>query len=1131
MVKPAQAASESMDTALVGGPLPDAPAETATTLPRTAAVAAHLVTACAAAGKNGLIYLAASERRAEEIGRALHSLLPAVASAVLRPWDCLPYDRASPSQECMGHRMAALAALGAKDGARVLVTSPEALMQRVPPREACAERFDLAVGAALDREALEVFAARTGYSLDDRIEEPGEIAFLGHVVDVFPADAAAPVRLALAADGSIEDMRHYDPVSQRSSDSLEALVLRPASEAVTATPDERRPGAEHRLSELFPALGTAFDLLPKAKLVAEEGGLDRCGRFLDQVSEAYQSRRTFGGIEGTATLPPDRLYLTAEEFAAAMKRRASVALDCGAASPTPSFSLDARPAQAARDFVRDQRAAGHRVVLSGLPHERRQIARVLRLKDEVAEETSTWAAVLEAKPGTLHALAADLDGGFVDESLGLACVTASDLFGARAAAPSSTPATVFADLDMQVGDVVVHEDHGFGILQGLERIEAGDRESDAIRLLYHAEATLLVPVDEFDRIWRYGSEPDAVTLDRLRTEGWAKRRAKVETYVQNSAQALVALAKERAAARTKKLVPDRTALARFTARFAFPETADQAAAVAAVLADLASGTPMNRLVCGDVGFGKTEIALRAAAAVALCGKQVALVAPTTVLVRQHVETFRRRFAGTGIAIVHLSRIVSAAEAKEAKRQLGAGKAGIVIGTQAVFGKDVVFDDLGLVIIDEEHRFGTKAKEALHGQAPHLLSLTATPIPRTLQGALVGVQDVSVLATPPARRRPIRTFLAPFDAAATRTALLREKRRGGQSFIVVPRIQDIEPMLARLADIVPELDVGVAHGDLDPDAIDEVMVAFGEGQRDVLLATNMIESGLDVPRANTMLVWRADRFGLAQLHQLRGRVGRGRAQGTVTLLTDPDDEPAEATTDRLATLEAFDRLGAGFAISARDLDQRGAGDLAGEDAGRPRQAHRRQPLPPPPRARGGGGQGGDGRGAAPTQPAARRVLPHSHRLRAGAVRAHRPLPPLRPPGEGGGGGRLCRGTRRPFRRPAGRGREPPRARPPARPQPGGGRAERRVRPQGGGDGLRRVRRPTPQKGRRGRRSPALERRSPGVRHARGARRGTARRRHRHAGTHRPPVSEIFIASTANPSGRPGDGRRHPAGDIE
>jgi transcription-repair coupling factor (superfamily II helicase) len=367
-------------------------------------------------------------------------------------------------------------------------------------------------------------------------------------------------------------------------------------------------------------------------------------------------------------------------------------------------------------------------------------------------------------------------------------------------------------------------------------------------------------------------------------------------------------------------------------RFPFTLTPDQSAAIDAVLDDLASGRPMNRLVCGDVGFGKTEIALRAAAATALAGGQVAMVAPTTVLARQHLQSFERRFAGTDITIGHLSRLNTSAEADAVKAGLRSGEIRIVVATHAIAGRDVELPELGLVIIDEEQRFGAKLKRQLEelGQGVHLLSMSATPIPRTLQAAMVGLQDVSVLATPPARRRPVRTTLAPYDAAAARTALLREKRRGGQSFVVVPRIEDIAHIADELQRIVPELSVITAHGDLAPKTIDTALVDFASGNGDVLLATNIIESGLDVPQANTMLIWRADRFGLAQLHQLRGRVGRGRAQGFAYLLLEPGEEIAERTRARLATLQTLDRLGSGFEIAARDLELRGAGDLLGEE---------------------------------------------------------------------------------------------------------------------------------------------------------------------------------------------------------
>jgi transcription-repair coupling factor (superfamily II helicase) len=371
---------------------------------------------------------------------------------------------------------------------------------------------------------------------------------------------------------------------------------------------------------------------------------------------------------------------------------------------------------------------------------------------------------------------------------------------------------------------------------------------------------------------------------------------------------------------------------RFVAGFPYPETADQARAIAATLADLSSGRAMNRLVCGDVGFGKTEVALRAAAAVALAGRQVAIVAPTTVLARQHASTFRRRFAALGIEVAHLSRLVAPADAKRAKAGLADGTIRVVVGTHALAAKGVRYADLGLVVIDEEQRFGAAQKAKLRGLAAgaHALTLTATPIPRTLQAALVGLQEISVIATPPARRQPIRTFLVPFDDATVREALLRERGRDGQSFVVCPRVEDIAPLARTLAGLVPELDTTAIHGRMSAAEIDDAMIRFAEGAGDVLLATSIIESGLDVPRANTMLVWRPDRFGLAQLHQLRGRVGRGRARGVAYLLTDPASPLAPATRKRLETLQSLDRLGAGFAISARDLDHRGAGDLFGEE---------------------------------------------------------------------------------------------------------------------------------------------------------------------------------------------------------
>lgn len=917
---------------LIDGPQPQVEEpERAARRPGAAAVAARLLRALDP--KTPLtVLVTTSERRADEIGRALSAFAGdrPLRTLILPPWDCLPYDRASPSRESMGRRMAVFEQL-ARDaaGSVVLVSSPDALMQRIPPRAVLAERFEIETGAPLDRDALSAFAHRAGYVQDDRIDEPGEIAILGEVVDVYPPSSATPLRIAIDEDGRVADIRRYDPVTQRSDDSVERLCLTPASELLIGPEDVRTPGEEHRMAERYSGgLESLLDLLSGACILTEDEVEDRCRRFADQTAEAHQTRLAFRD-EDARPLPPEQSYLSLEETLAFLDQ--GQRLDLDGLSGNPSFAVERSPGKALASFIQERRDAGRRVVLAGLAHEHRMVARLLRrAKAEAPETAASWDALLEAPHGAFVALPLDLDVGFDDAELGVTVITPTDAVGGRVARPASGTAELLGEPELRAGDVVIHEDHGVGVLQALERIAVGDQERDVLRLEYHGGATVLAPVEEFGRIWRYGSEPSAVTLDRLNTDAWLKRRAQLSADIDMTARQLVEMAKAREEATAEPIRPPKPALARFAAGFPYPESVDQAAAIEAVLDDLASGRPMNRLVCGDVGFGKTEVALRATAAAALAGKQVIVSAPTTVLARQHFETFQRRFAGTDVVVAQLSRLVDSKEAKAVKAGLASGEITVAVGTHALGADDVTLAEPGLVIIDEEQRFGAAMKDKLCAKAPHLLSLTATPIPRTLQGALVGIQDVSVIASPPARRRPIRTFLTPFDAASVRTALLREKARGGQSFVVVPRIEDLEPMQARLAEIAGELSVRTAHGKLSAEETDAVMVGFADGEGDVLLATNIIESGLDVPSANTMIVWRPDRFGLAQLHQLRGRVGRGRRQGFAYLLHAEDEELPEATRARLSTLEALDRLGSGFAISARDLDLRGGGDLVGDE---------------------------------------------------------------------------------------------------------------------------------------------------------------------------------------------------------
>ncbi|MBS9721870.1 transcription-repair coupling factor [Tianweitania sp. BSSL-BM11] len=933
---PSRLAVAESEPQLVPGALP-MPTDLVARHAPAAAVAARLLSTFADEKAPGLIHIARSEREADEIARALRCFDPAIEVLLLPPWDCLPYDRTPPQRDCMGQRMAALAAIDRQPNKRrLVVTSPAAMLQGLPPANVVLEAsFSIAIGDTLDRDALSAFLLRTGYILDDRVDEAGEAALLGDVVDIFPASDAFPVRVMLGDGDIVEDIRTYDPATQRTNESIKSLAFGPASEAIAPAGEEEADAVsgqsmEARMSALYDDMGTLFDRLPDFAVSLSEEADERADAALDLIKDALQARRDFGEAHSRGG---DTYYIDAKSWKKALKSRKPVTIKAEAVEAVPRFTLETHPQKAFARFVKKKVEAGKRVVVTGVGPELRRLSRILaRNVDGEVTSVDTWQAALETPKAGVTKAAFDLSGGFDDPDNDLVVVTASDLFGARLSASEATTEDLLSEPELRVGDVVIHEDHGVGVLRALESVTVDGAERDAVRLEYHGEASVLSPIEEFGRIWRYGAEAEAVKLDRLNTDAWLKRRAEVSREIDKAAADLIAAAKARAAETAEAIKPPRAAYAKFTSRFPYPETPDQAASIEAVLDDLESGKVMNRLICGDVGFGKTEIALRAAAAVALTGKQVAVVAPTTVLVRQHFENFQRRFADTGIKVGHLSRITAGSEMEAVKEGLKSGEIGIVVATQAVASDDVTFADLGLLVIDEEHRFGAKLKDKMRTLAPalHTLTMSATPIPRTLQSAMVGVQDVSILASPPARRRPIRTFLAPYDAASLKTALIREKRRGGQSFFVAPRIEDLGEIEALLKTLVPKLDLRVAHGKMDAKGMDEVMVGFAAGKGDILLSTNIIESGLDVPRANTMIVWRADRFGLAQLHQLRGRVGRGRTQGVTYLLTEADKAVPDATRSRLSTLVAFDRLGSGLAISARDLDLRGAGDLMGEE---------------------------------------------------------------------------------------------------------------------------------------------------------------------------------------------------------
>ena len=871
-----------------------------------------VVTLAEALADGDVLFAAADEPAALAVVQALGAASPHALILFCPGSDALPGDQSPASPANVGLRVSALRRMRtvlAKEGrpAIACVTTGEALGRLYPPPDAfAAEPPRVDVGAAVSLEALFEQLETIGYIADDRVDEPGEVALRGQVLDVFPADAIEPLRIE-TADGHIASIRSYDAANQRTTGECDGRELGRVSEP-----------------ELNEHAVPLLDHLPGARIALAPGADDRRRRFLALTADASRRR----GGKALRDIADEKLWTLA------LAARTPLAIESAGELP-PRFVEGRGPLKSFAKIAAAAFDAGDRVALLGSARDLRFLAK--RAGAALGRDTElvhTWADIVAAAPGALLALAMVVDRGF--RRGGVLAIAAADLIGSRAERYNSgsghAETSLFDFSEIHIGDVIVHEDHGIGVVAGLDRMAASDagEPGDAIRLTYANEGLRLVPVAEADRIWRYGAEADAVTLDRLDGSSWEKRRHEIDAVIAESARGLTRLAEERATRTAPVLEPDTAAYERFAAGFAFTETADQARAIAAVRTDLASGRPMERLVIGDVGFGKTEVALRAAAIAALAGHQVAIAAPTTVLARQHIETFTARFNGTPVVVAGLSRLSTAAEKTRVKKGLADGSVQIVVGTGAVAGNGIVYRNLALVIVDEEQRFGAADKDRLRAlSAGHVLTLSATPIPRTLQTALVGLQQISLIATPPTRRQPIRTSVGPFAETTVRAALLREKSRGGQSFVVVPRIEDMTALAATLAKLVPELEILPAHGKMPAAAIDDTMVRFGGGDGDVLLATNIIEAGLDVPRANTMVIWRADRFGLSQLHQLRGRVGRGGRRGQVMLLTDPAHDIAPRTLKRLRTLAAFDRLGAGFAISARDLDMRGAGDLLGE----------------------------------------------------------------------------------------------------------------------------------------------------------------------------------------------------------
>jgi len=927
------------------------------------------------------VFVARDGSRAQAFGEAMTFFASETEVIDFPAWDCLPYDRVGPSASCAAERMAVLTRLArGVDGKKptLLLTTAAALMQRVPPREAVAgAAWSTSIGASVDLAELERHFAVNGYQRASTVSERGEFAVRGGVIDVFSPGAAEPVRLDLFGD-TLESIRAFDRETQRSTRQLKSIDLLPVSEALldaaavarfrtgyltafgspgddplydTVSAGGRRAGMEHWLPLFYERLETLFDYLPASSLIGfDHLALDARDERLATIADAYEARALAERSAHYRALPPSTLYLDTLEWNARLDDHASRrftplqresgpdVIDMGAKLGRTFAAERARDSvnlfQAAADHARALAAAGKRVIFASWSEGSSERLAAMLADHGVADVplAAYWQAAKAADPKKLQRAALPLEAGF--ETSDLAVISETDILGDRLARPKRRrrASNFLAEATaLTQGDLVVHIDHGIGRYEGLRTLDVMGAPHDCLELHYADAAKLYLPVENIDLLTRYGSEGEGMALDRLGGAAWQARKARAKDRLRDMAEGLIAIAAARATRETEVTEPPHGLFDEFCARFPYDETDDQLNAIADVLADLGSGTPMDRLICGDVGFGKTEVALRAAFVMAMSGRQVAVVCPTTLLARQHFATFSERFKGWPVRIARLSRMVPAAEAQASREAIEKGEAEIVIGTHAVLSKQVRFKDLGLVIVDEEQHFGVKHKEALKALRAevHVLTLTATPIPRTLQMALSGIREMSIIATPPVDRLAVRTFVTPQDPVAIREALLREKFRGGQAYYVAPRIKDLPDLERFLREQVPEVKFAVGHGQLTPTQLEDVMAAFYEGQYDVLLSTSIVESGLDVPTANTLIVHRADMFGLSQLYQLRGRVGRAKTRAYAYLVTPFERAITPTAERRLHVLQSLDSLGAGFQLASHDLDIRGGGNLLGD----------------------------------------------------------------------------------------------------------------------------------------------------------------------------------------------------------
>ena len=918
-----------------------------------------------AAAERPLLVLAASAQDAERLREEIAWFDPKLRVHRLPDWETLPYDQFSPHPDLVSERLATLWQLahGAFDAGIVPVATA---LQRLPPRAYLAGRtFELRAKRKLDLEALRAQLVLAGYSHVQQVMAPGEFCVRGGLIDLYPTGSSVPYRLDLLGD-EIETIRTFDVDTQRSIYPVSEVRMLPAREfpldeegrahfresfreRFEGDPSKSRvykdvsggmapAGVEAYLPLFFEATATLFDYVPEAAAWVVHGDVSAAAQaFWKDLRSRYDLLR---GDRDRPLLDPSELYLSVEELFVALKGRPRLEARLEAASPLPAIEVDRRsvePLRALQQFV--ARSSERVLIVAEGAGRRETLSQFFSEHGLHPALVDDWTRFLDST----HPLAltyGPVAAGFALDGEALAIVTEAELYPGQvrqarrrdARARAGAEGMVRDLAEVKPGDPVVHSQHGIGRYLGLVTLDLGEGAMEFLHLEYEGGDKLYVPVSQLHAISRYtGAAPESAPLHRLGSGQWEKAKRRAARQVRDTAAELLDLYARRLARKGFAFPLNPQDYEAFSATFPFEETPDQAEAIQSVIVDMTTGRPMDRLVCGDVGFGKTEVAMRAAFVAVSAGRQVAILVPTTLLTEQHFENFSDRFSSFPVRVAELSRFRSAKEVSSSLAALAEGRIDIVIGTHKLLQKNVRFANLGLVIIDEEHRFGVRQKEELKKLRAEVdvLTLTATPIPRTLAMSLEGLRDFSVIATAPQRRLAIKTFVVRLSNGIVREAVLRELKRGGQAYYLYNEVETIENRRAELEALLPEARIAVAHGQMRERELEAVMRDFYHQRSNVLLCSTIIETGIDVPTANTILIHRADRFGLAQLHQLRGRVGRSHHQAYAYLLTPPEEALTGTAKKRLEAIQAMEELGAGFYLAMHDLEIRGAGEVLGE----------------------------------------------------------------------------------------------------------------------------------------------------------------------------------------------------------